>query len=39
MFDNGIPGSVCGSSTDYSTYFLDAVAVIDTTCEEFDPPD
>ena len=39
MFDNGIPGSVCGSSTDYSTYFLDAVAVIDTTCEEFNPPD
>jgi hypothetical protein len=39
MFDYGIPGSVCGTSNEYSTFFTDAVAIIDTTCTEFDPPD
>jgi hypothetical protein len=38
MFEHGIPGSVCGTSADYSDYFTDAVAVIDTTCSDFNPP-
>lgn len=39
MFEYGIPGSVCGSSADYISYFTEAVAVIDTTCMEFNPID
>lgn len=34
--DRGIPGSVCAAS--YQSFFQDAVAVIDTTCDEFIPP-
>jgi hypothetical protein len=36
MFDNGVIGSVCADN--YNDFFLDAVAVIDTTCDEFEPP-
>jgi hypothetical protein len=35
--DRGIPGSVCASS--YQQFFQSAVDTIDTTCEEFIPPE
>ncbi len=34
--DRGLQGSVCG---DYQSFFLDAVGLIDTTCDEFVPPE
>ena len=34
--DHGVPGSVCAAS--YQQFFLDAVGIIDTTCDEFVPP-
>jgi hypothetical protein len=34
--DHGVAGSVCADS--YQQFFLDAVGIIDTTCEEFVPP-
>jgi hypothetical protein len=34
--DHGVAGSVCAAS--YQQFFLDAVDVIDTTCEDFVPP-
>jgi hypothetical protein len=33
--DHGIIGTVC--SDDYNSFFQDAVALIDTTCDEFEP--
>ncbi len=35
-FPHGQTGSVCAS--DYTDFFLDAVAVIDTACDDFEPP-
>jgi hypothetical protein len=35
-FEHGVVGSVCAA--EYTQFFLDAVSVIDTTCEEFVPP-
>jgi len=34
--DHGVAGSVCADS--YQQFFLDAVGIIDTTCEEYVPP-
>jgi hypothetical protein len=34
--DHGVAGSVCAAS--YQEFFLDAVGIIDTTCDEFEPP-
>lgn len=34
--DRGIAGSICAES--YEPFFQDAVSVIDTTCDEFEPP-
>lgn len=34
--DHGIAGSVCAPS--YEAFFRDAIAIIDTTCDEFVPP-
>ena len=34
--ERGLKGSVCG---DYQGFFLDAVGLIDTTCDEFVPPE
>ena len=34
--DHGVAGSICAPS--YDQFFEQAVAVIDTTCEEFQPP-
>ncbi|WAS94301.1 hypothetical protein [Nannocystis punicea] len=36
MFTNGKIGSVCAS--DYTPFFNDAVSVIDTACDQFEPP-
>jgi hypothetical protein len=35
LFDHGMWGSVCAS--DYAPFFLDAVSVIDTACDEYVP--
>ena len=35
--DHGFFGSVCAS--DYDDFFTEAVGIIDTTCEEFQPPE
>ena len=35
--DRGFYGSVCAS--DYDDFFTEAVGIIDTTCEEFQPPE
>lgn len=35
--DKGLLGSVCAPS--YNTFFEEAVALIDTTCDDFTPPD
>lgn len=35
MFENGIVGSVC--TPDYTPFFLEAVSVIDTACDLFEP--
>jgi hypothetical protein len=35
FFTNGVTGSVC--APDYAPFFLDAVSVIDTACDEFTP--
>jgi len=37
MFPNSIRGSVCEPS--YNGFFQDAVDLIDTTCEDFVPPE
>ena len=34
--DQGLKGDVCAS--DYTSFFEDAVALIDTTCDGFIPP-
>jgi hypothetical protein len=34
--DHGIRGSICAES--YADFFLQAVGLIDTTCDEFEPP-
>ncbi len=36
MFTNGVVGSVCAA--DYGPFFLDAVSVIDSACDGFEPP-
>ncbi|MFZ6180029.1 hypothetical protein [Nannocystis pusilla] len=36
MFSNGVIGSVCAA--DYTPFFAEAVGVIDTACDEFEPP-
>jgi hypothetical protein len=37
MFPNSIRGSVCEPS--YNAFFQQAVDLIDTTCDEFTPPE
>jgi hypothetical protein len=34
--DHGVAGSVCADS--YQQFFMEAVGIIDTTCDEFEPP-
>ncbi|MCY1072600.1 hypothetical protein OV090_48085 [Nannocystis sp. RBIL2] len=36
MFSNGVIGSVCAA--DYTPFFAEAVGVIDTACDQFEPP-
>ena len=36
MFPHGVIGSVCAA--DYTPFFVQAVGVIDTVCDQFDPP-